>query len=901
MTIREGGTEILDHWALGPWSLGILRCSICLLWLAWPTFAAGDSPPAPALLDNMDGQKTILKHLPGVVRTEIVHQAVDRQHYRFGSGAERIRLACPSGSSALLAYPLPHAPVINELRVSAWVLCNRPGMQVAATVVLPRSVNLSTGRPYEILVRGGTLGRGIGWEQLSLSRLPELVERMTRVARVQHESPLDERGAYVSQVVLLAPGGQGLTECLIDQIQIFGILGSQGKRKPLFTVPRPNPKPREITFQIPQIIQWQGEPFSLLTKLGFDAVGMKRLPSPDELQEAAALGLAIVCPPPTPRQLTQQGIPDELSSVFAWDLGDQLSSDDLDHIIRWQELIKRFDPIDSRPTVITPRLFTREASRLANVLVVGRAMLGTDISLQEQTAWLTQQRRLARPGTDIWTTLDTQLNPAQALQMAAMQLPPHLTSGASYQQLSALTSAAFAVKSHGFYYLSTTSLAATDSATQRRAKAIQLNNLRLKLAEPWLASGKVLDVARSSQPQLTALVLKAERSHLLVPIRWSNSMASTQALTQPLTQRLGQTGSISFTVPGVGESSEAYLLTLGGTKRLRHRRVTGGVRVTMKSLPTDAFILLTDDPQAFSQVAKYLRKIAPEATRLRRELASLRLQESTRLLGGNPQAKHWLKQATLELQACDHHLASGSQDLAYSHADAADQILNQVDPMQNATGIGTSSNSGSVASAGQRHLQQRLARAPAGANLLSGGGFENLPALIQAGWRHQQLPLEGITSSVRLSSTAPHSGSYCLELEAKPTNEAAPMPVVPASPVWISTAPVQVQAGDLVEITGVARVPEPLLGTIDGLQLIDSLGGPDMATRIPQTRSWQPFRVIRAVPSDGPITVSIALSGLGRAQIDDLAIRATKDLKARKSTAIQPSEMKLFQPRIEHR
>jgi len=863
--------------SLAHWSLVILKYCICLLWLAWPGFAAGDSTPVPALLDNMDGQKTILKHLPGSARTEIVEQSVDRQHYRFGSGAERIRLACPSGNSALLAYQLPHAPVIGELRVNAWVLCNRPGMQLAATVVLPRSINSSTGRPYEILVRGGNLGRGIDWELLVLNNMPTLVERMTRVARMQHGSALDERGAYVSQVVLLAPGGNGLTECLVDQIQIFGIIGSKGGMRPAQVVPELDAKPLKMAFRIPKIIQWQGEPFELLTKLGFDAVGMKRLPLPAEMKQAKSLGLAIVCPPPPPRQLTEQGIPEELSDVYAWDLGDQLSSDDLDHIIRWQELIKRFDPVDSRSTLITPRLFTREASRLASVLVIGRPMLGTDVTLQDHTVWLTQRRRLARPGTDIWTTLDTQLSPAQALQVSAMQLPTQMASVASYQQLFALTSAAFGVKSRGFYYSSYTSLAISDPATQRRAKAIQLNNLRLKLAEPWLASGKVLDVARSSQPQLTALVLKAERSHLLVPIRWQSSMVSTQGP--------GPTSELSFTVPGVGESSEAYLLTLGGTTRLRHRRVTGGVRVTVKSLPTDAFILLTDDPQAFSQVARYLRKIAPAATRLRRELAAQRLQDSIGSLGSwktnlkeRKSAQQLLDQATFELQACDQNLASGSRDLAYSHADTVDQILNQVDSALAAT---TKGNAGSVAEVAQVYLQQRLARAPAGTNLLSGGGFENLAALIEAGWRHRQLPLEGIASSVRLSSIAPHSGLYCLELEARSTDKSAPTPVVPASPVWIQTSPVQVRAGDLVEITGVARVPEPLLGSIDGLLLIDSLGGPDMALRISHAPSWQPFRILRAAPSDGEITVSIALSGLGKAQIDDLAIRTTKELRGK--------------------
>ncbi len=832
-----------------------------LLLLVGPSLAVGDFPQTPALLDNMDGPTPILKPLVGAVGMEVLHHAVDRQLYRFGTGAERIRLVAPAGNSAQLAYRLPNTPVIGELRVAAWVLCNRPGMQLAATVVLPRSKNSSTGRPYELLVRGTLLGKGVDWEQLTLEDLPKSVERLARVARAQHGSQLDERGAYVSQVLVLAPGGTaGATECVVDRIEIYGMAGSKAGRASPRQAPRV--RPTHKTLQIPQIIQWQGEPFEFLAKLGFDAVGMKRLPSAAELEEAGRLGLALLCPPPTPRQITEQGMFDELSSVFAWDLGDQLSSGDLDHLIRWQQLIKRFDPVESRPTFITPRLFTREASRLADVLLIGRTMLGTEISLQDHTTWLTQRRRLARPGTDIWTRIETQLSPSQALQASALQLGPDLSAGASYLQLTALTSAAFAVKSRGFYFLSHSSLAAADPATQRRAKALQLNNLRLKLAEPWLASGKVFDVARCSQPELSALVLKAERSHLLVPMRWSRSMLTLRAnhQTQPL----------SFTVPGVGESSEAYLLTLGGTERLRSRRVTGGVRVSLESLPEDALVLLTDDPQAFSQVTRYLRKIAPEATRLRRELAALRLQESTTFLaklGHQTSAKNqvdrWLQQAKNELQACDQYLATGSFDLAYLRAGAVDHALDLIEQSE-------------VAQGPSRYANRLLARTPVGANLLTGGGFENLPAMLQAGWRHHQLPLEGVTTAVRLSSQLPHSGSYCLELEAGPSEGAAPVPVVPASPVWITSAPVRIQAGDLVEITGVVRVPKPLLGTVDGLQLIDSLGGPDMALRIPQSSSWQPFRILRVAPNASEVTVSIALTGLGKAQIDDLAIRTTR-------------------------
>ena len=68
-------------------------------------------------------------------------------------------------------------------------------------------------------------------------------------------------------------------------------------------------------------------------------------------------------------------------------------------------------------------------------------------------------------------------------------------------------------------------------------------------------------------------------------------------------------------------------------------------------------------------------------------------------------------------------------------------------------------------------------------------------------------------------------------------------------------------------------MPAPLIGSIDGLQIMDSLGGPDMALRIREAPSWQPFRLIRAATSDGNVSVTIALSGLGKAQIDDVAIR----------------------------
>ena len=116
---------------------------------------------------------------------------IDRKYFRQGTGAERIQVRGPAGRAAQLAYTLPPAPVIQELNVRATLFSNRAGIQLAATVVLPRSTDRSTGRPFELLVRGVQIGSGGNWEEVTLENLPQLLANHARVARVQYGAALD--------------------------------------------------------------------------------------------------------------------------------------------------------------------------------------------------------------------------------------------------------------------------------------------------------------------------------------------------------------------------------------------------------------------------------------------------------------------------------------------------------------------------------------------------------------------------------------------------------------------------------------------------------------------------------------------------------------------------------------
>jgi hypothetical protein len=80
-------------------------------------------------------------------------------------------------------------------------------------------------------------------------------------------------------------------------------------------------------------------------------------------------------------------------------------------------------------------------------------------------------------------------------------------------------------------------------------------------------------------------------------------------------------------------------------------------------------------------------------------------------------------------------------------------------------------------------------------------------------------------------------------------------------------------------------VPKQIVGNVDGLTIIDSLGGPELALRVRQTSDWQTFRLVRPVNDSSDETVSFILNGIGTASIDDVAVRVLGPPTARRLPA----------------
>jgi hypothetical protein len=867
----------------------------------------------PVLWDQMQGPRPALAVTPRANQRVAEHAVVTLQATLADSqpaaataqtiSAERLVIRLPSGESAQAIYRVPPSPVISELEFRCRVWCNHPGMRLAAAVELPRSIDVETGKPRRLIVRGEQRGGAGRWQTLSLAGLPVTLQRHVRTARVKYDRGIDARGAVVVGLVLLLPGGTQATELLLDDVAMYGVFAAPETRPtgetnpislaaaeaPITAARAAHPSNRVEPPKMPRIIQWQGEDFEWLRDLGFQAILMAEFPTNEQLQSASRVGLSVVCPPPPP------GTPAEdfttrFDAVLAWDLGVIEVPDDVATIDRLRRQLRQVDPSGVRPVVLRPGPLPREASCVSDVLLVERLSSAGGSTASSLARGIHDQLRLARPGTSRWMGVGTHITLRQQSQLAALRGGGTVPEAHSYETLTSSLSAAIAGRPSGILFHSDARLDGRDTATQQRRIALQLANFRLGLLEPWLTAAKPTTTARCSHPDLTSLVLQAERSQLVVPVRWQGSAVGSEMVPP---------GPVSFVLPGTAESAEAYLLTATTAQPLSTRRVAGGLRVSVAQLPHEAVLLVTEDGVAYAHVDRYLRRHAQQAAQLRIDLAALNLRnantswhllpaEAVQDLQAMPRVAHdqMLKEAQEAWRVgrfADAYRWAADLDLrlAYLLQQVAAQLgvsdlpidLPRHRPPESDRDAGpfavptTWSTISDVALATIALRHRETPWQP-----VAGGGFEDLSQLLAAGWQRAEFPYPQLNSAVRLSPVTPFAGTYALELESRP-RERDVVPGLLAPPVWIASPEIRVEAGQLLEIRGRSRNGSPELGPVSTLAVFETLGGEESAVCAGNTPTWRPFRLVRAVRETTTTRITLALRHLGRAQVDQLEYR----------------------------
>lgn len=880
--------------------LTLLLAAACLL-----TNLSGNSARSQVIDDFESG--TISWKIAGgdcrPLRVE-VHQRTAQRAKR-GNRCEHLRIRAGSGTHVYVTHEIEPATVIDELRPSVWIRSDRMGIQIIARVVLPRSQDPRSGRPVSTLIRGSSYTQTSAWQRLRINNLQSLLDRQVPVLRAQFGSHIDPREAFVDRIILNVYGGLGVTNVWIDDLEteshvtatqsksavrdstsLAGSASLPGARARAETAPASSGT-NKVRVQgsiltvdgqpyFPRAFEHHGERLSQIAKLGFNTVKLTTPPTPDQLLQAHEHGLLLIAPARDLHSVV--GGDARQSQVLAWNLGDALGPHELDSV-RTRAAAIRQASSDPRPLICSADSALFAYSRHVDFLLHERLPMGTSFELADFGPWLIQRSRMCRPGTPFWATVQTELTGVlpQSAAMSGWDFP--LPRSVEPEQIRLLTYLAITAGARGICFQSSSSLDDNHAQARLRSLTLQSLNRELALIEPWIAGGVNVGSVDASDPEVIAVALATDRSRLVISIRRATGAQYVAGATpgKPC----------SLTVPGVPESSNAFEITTTGLKPLRHRRVAGGMRLMVDKLSSVSLLVLTQNPLVIRNLSHKIGSIGQADRQLQRSLAavSLSLVEDTErrlelVAPVEPRTSALLQEARAGLRQSERLLATGDATTADHYARRCLGALSQLRRSrweQAVRGLSAPVSSPFCLHYATLPMHWQLLRqastATAGANIMPGGDFEDLEQMIRSGWRHFQQSPNGIKSDVSLTSSAPREGRHALRIRAVRVEVNARGSAVETTPVWINSATTPISAGQLIRIHLWVRIDNPIVDSLDGLMIFDSLGGPLLAQRIRQTNGWQDVTLFRKATRPHPLIVTFALTGIGDVAIDELVVQ----------------------------
>lgn len=845
----------------------------------------------------------------------VVHERSEASPHR-GRSCEHLAIETTAGEPLRIELPFGPAAVLDELRASVWVRASRPDVRLAVRVVIPTWVSQRTGRPVEVLVRGDTSRDIDRWELLDVDNLPEALKRQVPALRLEH-GPGGTDGARATHLVLDAPPTPGRFDIAIDDLHVSGLLPPPATTVVTSTASDPLVQPAAAMTAVPvdppaglsrgvlevdglpffpRSIDWNGEPFESLAALGFNCVRFAEPASAEQLAAARKAGLWVVCPPP-PIPDVDVREPDSLpilrnwDRVLMWDLGTGLADDDVEALAERGRRVRACDQRAGRPLIGSADSGLRTVSRHLDMLVARKTVLGTSLELADYLKWLRERPRLTRPGTPLLATISTEIDPRAARQAAAIAGVGGRGLAVDGESLSLAAFSAVAAGTRGILFTSTRRLDGDDREARARAAATREMNLRLQVLEPWGAAGRFAAQAQTSSEEVQAFVMEAARARMVVAwrcVQGSQIVARRYAGSDIPPNE----APLTILVPGVPEAHQAWEVAAGGLKPLRQQRVTGGVSVTLDDFLTHSIILFSGEPAVTAHVQERIRGLTAYELSSARAVAATALAASGDLLGRLPpqalsgpppvSAVPMLTEAG-RLAAEGESLSMSDPTAAIARLRRAAAIAGQFERRVWENGVKAEGSmvaspltASDTALAEEWQFVAARAAVVQGPELLGGGGMERIEDLSGGGWRHFARAQSDIVTKLEVSLAKPAAGQGCLRMVARPANKEDPPIVVETPPLWVTTPPLQPPAGKLIEISAQVFVPKPIAGSVDGLFVFDSLGGPALGERVGSTKTWRRLVLHRIVPAESvgePVTVTFALTGLGEAFLDEVSIR----------------------------
>ena len=872
-----------------------------------------------SLTECFDGPTTVttVTSHPGL---RVLQQTIESVNTHTGTGCETITLQTDRTTLSRILFPIPESMVIDEFSAQVWIRCDHPAARLACQIRLPASPS-NNHQPVQVFVSGPPATNASRWQPLMIGNVPKILRSQLPALRAQYGPEINLDNATICGLAIEIPLGATRCTISIDDFSVAGLITTADSAKlPTTDSPATNliqnnrniPSVDDETAGLvrgvlevdgrpffPRAIEHRGEPFVRLAQLGFNCIQLHEPASTSLLVEAEQAGVWIICPPPALPDVDLKE-PEKLPAfsgkwnrVLLWDMGRSLSAEDIPHLAEQVRRLRICDRRQGRPIIASADSGLREISRHLDMLVAHRTVLGTSLELSNYLTWLQQRPRLARPGTPLLATLSTEIDSRTTLQAAMLSGTGNNGLPIDEESLLGAAFTAIAAGSRGILFSSARPLTGTDSESMTRAAAVQTVNLELETISAWGASGRFTADAETSDPEVRAMVIEASRSRVV--LIWRSVQGGQIIASHYRGDIPRQEQPLNILIPGIPEAHRPWEITHSTLRPLQHRRVTGGVTMTLDNFHAAAVILISNDPSATAHVQELVRRNAPTAALLARSQAASAIARTRRLatelppqaLGHFP-VTEMLAEAQQEAQYAESMIAH-DPTAAVKKLERSRAIAGQLERLfwergVTATGsmVASPLTTSSATLSDHWRMIDALQSTNAGQNLLKGGSMEEINTLSRTGWQHFVRPTDQVKGSVELSTNTPAEGQRSLRISATAiTPEEAPL-VIETPPIWITTPPITAPEGTLLEIVAKVWVPNPIQGSVDGLLVFDSYGGPALAERVNKTDSWRRLVLYRIVPfaqsqeateSPPPLTVTFALTGLGSAQIDSVSVR----------------------------
>lgn len=909
------------------------------LWIVVCLLLSSETLSAADFLEGFDGPETSWTIATDSKTCRVVDHRRHDTLLRFGTGSENVVFDAQQISRAQLTHGLSPARVLGEpLTATVWIRSNRAGAQFALRLVYPHLTDPETGRIVFRLLEGETFQSEGKWQMLTCKTSEKELNRRNQLLRAQYGAQCDLNDAYVDRAYLSLELGPGATELFIDELKLGPVVSPDADIPVLPAAGPTAAEQHEVKMQhdrllingkprFPIILPYHGEPPAELANMGVDMVWVPRHDDRAVIDSLAEVGIGVIATPPLAvspdgsildaENASLAPLGEDLDQILFWMLGNDIPAQERKRLGNWQKQLLTADRRLHRPLMASVTGGERAFARLVPMLGVSRPVQGTSLDYARYRDWLADRQLAARPGSFMWTWVDTDY-PAELL--AARQARQLLQPVIEPEQLRLQTYAALSGGVRGLGFWTTHGLFNEGIGAAETRLMLKQLHFELKLLEPWLSTGapvvnKKFQMLRApTAPAVATTVRKPKvvRVGHAVPAPIANGQVETSPISATLVESdfdttlllgawldndsqfvPGQMAAddVQIVVPGIKETAKAWEVTTTEIIPLFTDRnaVPGGTLIRLKKFELTTAIVISSDLSLGAQLRRRMFEIQADSATCIVQLARAKLKrvegvvEQLQSLGrAQPDVDRMLKKTRQLVEAGAKDLERKDFPTARRNGDLALQMLRILQRVHWDDAIATTTHPISSPHAmcfqtlpDHWRLQASLQtdRTRSGSNLLHSGDFEDEDTFRASGWQHTQNDVPGIVATAELVEAAGRKG-FSLRMAAGVADDNPAPLIIPAAPVTVVTPSVPVQNGQTLRISGSVKLLRNVSGTRDGFQISDSIGGTAKAIHWTQSSDWQRFEILREVPATESLTLKFTLFGIGEVLIDDLKIEA---------------------------